>query len=168
MWPRFKQPPPEFKLEALRRESAWSLNRGSISDGNNIYLPLHSIQTLSRAHPASYNRLGGKEAWFWISLHPSNAEAKNCGAVPPSPHIPHCVVLDYIIKCWNVFTFSGSLCPFIQYMSLGHGRFDQAQVACSKRASGIESSQRMASEVEEVPLGRRPECRTVLCSCTSM
>jgi hypothetical protein len=105
----------------------------------------------SGAHPASYNRLGANRPGYESVYTHLMPRQRNVGLYHHLLAYLHGVVLGYIIKCWDAFTLSGSLCPFIRYMPLRHGHFDQAQVACSKRASGVVSSQRMACEVEEIP-----------------
>jgi hypothetical protein len=78
-------------LEQLSRYSDGLRARrpGFDSQKRQVFSLLHSVQTGSGAHPASYpmctgvKRLG-REA---DHLNPSSAEVKNGGAIPPFPHM---------------------------------------------------------------------------------
>jgi hypothetical protein len=72
----------------------WLDERGSIRGKERRVAVIHSVQTSSRAHSASYSmgtgslslevKLPGRGA---NNSHPSSAEVKNGGIIPPLPHV---------------------------------------------------------------------------------
>jgi hypothetical protein len=69
--------------------TGYGLNgRSSITSRDNIFSLLHSVQTGSRAHPASYLIGNGVKQPGLEADHslPSGTEVTNSGAIPPTPH----------------------------------------------------------------------------------
>jgi hypothetical protein len=89
-----------MKAGTLSRPTGWTAGVRSPVGARDFSL-LHSVQTSSGAHPVSYE-IGTGGSFTGVKelrreadkSHPSSAEVKNGGAIPPLPHMSSCIKLN--------------------------------------------------------------------------